>query len=144
MNKFIATILAILCGAISTQALSARPNLDETKLFREIVTNCKDVDLKSWEHPVKSYLNNKDGAELLWVKLCNSGKYPVLGVNFRYAPGGQTEDYFTPLYFATLEANDNLPYSFVVMLDQTVINLALKKVKGKEPVLSESHEYFSN
>jgi len=116
-----------------------RPPLKETQLYTEMTTDCQRVNLKSWTHPTKSVVLKREGVTLDWVELCNQNKYPIFGVHFKYDPQGVTKNYFIPLYLDTLKANGNWPLSFVILSDDTIINL---NSKGKKEI-SERYEYFS-
>jgi len=142
MVKLLITIAIILCSVSLVQAETTRPLLKDTTLFKKLVTDCKSIDVNSWQHPTKHYLINKAGVDIVWVKLCNSGKYPVFGVEFKYAPGGSTDDYFRPLYFQMLAENNYLPYAFVALLDQTVIDIRVKNIKGKQG-RSTHYQFYS-
>lgn len=137
--KFISFTLGITLSFSTVGASEKRPLLKETQLYTKIATDCQPVDLQSWSHPTKSVLLKREGVTLVWVELCNQNKYPIFGVHFKYDPQGMTKNYFIPLYLNTLKANGNWPLSFVILSDDTIINLTLK---GRSEI-STRYEYFS-
>ncbi|MGY3882326.1 hypothetical protein [Aeromonas veronii] len=80
------------------------PLLSDTRLYREVANNCKNVDLENWQHPTRRVLLER-GVIFKKVELCNDGKYPIYHVRLPYDPAGQTQDYFNPLYVAMYGAN---------------------------------------
>lgn len=142
MNKTLKITLTLFFSLVVAQTQAARPTLEETALFTETVKNCLEVEPNNWNHPTNSYLEKKEGVEIVWIKLCNSGEYPVFGVNFKYAPGGSTKNYFTPLYFDVFAANKSLPFAFVALIDQTVIEIKTGS-GGDTPTISEHHEFYA-
>ena len=138
INIFILTV-GIILSFPAVAGSAKRVPLNETKLYTEMTTDCERIDLPSWSLPTKSVLVEREGVTLDSVELCNNKKYPIYSVRFKYDPQGMTKDYFIPLYLNIMKENNNLPLTFVVFSDNTIINLSSK---GKNKI-STHYEYFS-
>lgn len=113
------------------------PLLSDTRLYREVANNCKNVDLENWQHPTRKVLLER-GVILKKVELCNDGKYPIYHVRLPYDPGGQTQDYFNPLYVAMYGANGKWPYA---MVDEEGTIVYMTYRKGY--IITPDYELFS-
>lgn len=116
--------MSLIIGA-SHFAFAQEVSLNKTTLFMTTAHDCKELNLKSWNHPTKQVLlNNKVKIER--VLICNGGKYPVFFVDFPYDPQGQTASYFFPLYAKMRTANGGWSYSFVATSDNTIVNVSYR------------------
>ncbi len=111
-----------LYGAVQASEL---PLLAQTSLFSKVVQGCREVDLKTWQHPTRKVLE-KHKVVLRRLQLCNGNIYPVFYVSVPYDPQGQTKSYFLPLYDDMRVANGGHALAFVMESDNTVVMLAFK------------------
>ena len=94
------------------------------------------TDIKNWHNPVKSVFQ-KYKVELKRVELHNK-THAVFYVKFPYDPMlGNNDNYFNPLYYATLKANGFLNYAFVDLDSSERITITWNKKNG---TLSEAFE----
>lgn len=107
-------MLAIAANAsISVAAgLGDLPDLRNTVLYKKLAHNCRTVDLATWNHPTKQVLR-KHQVHLRALELCNSDKYPIFHVDFKYDPMGRTGSFFQPFYKDMFIANGRHPMAFV-------------------------------
>lgn len=122
MKNLYKLCIFVLVGVTNSTYAQEMP-LDKTTLFTKTLHDCKELNLKSWNHPTKQILlSNKVKIER--VLLCNAGKYPVFFVDLPYDPQGQTASYFNPLYAKMRKANGGWSYSFVATSDNTIVNVS--------------------
>jgi hypothetical protein len=123
-------LLLALSASLVTVAVPAHsaelPLLAQTQLYTRIASDCVDLSLADWDHPVKKVLTRKDVA-LERVQLCNNKTLPVFFVSFKFDPQGLTQDYFAQIYDGMRTANGNWPYAFVATSDNTVITVSPQK-----------------
>ena len=96
------------------------PDLPDTFLYKELAHDCRPVDLATWSYPTKQVLG-KNHVQLNALELCNSARYPIFHVNFRYDPMGPTDSFFVPFYNAMFSANSHNPMAFVETTSGNVI-----------------------
>jgi hypothetical protein len=96
------------------------PTLSSTGLYRTVAHNCHPVDLITWNHPTKDVLI-KYQIPLFALELCNSDRYPIFHVNFKYDPMALTDSFFVPFYKAIFSANGRNPMAFVETTSGNVI-----------------------
>jgi hypothetical protein len=85
--------------------------------------DCRTIDPATWKHPALEVVRQRPSTHLQWVKLCSKDAYPVFGVRFDFDPQGQTKDFFHPLFWDVLAANDGRPLAFVEIQDHLLIQL---------------------
>jgi hypothetical protein len=107
------------------------PKLQDTDLFKKIAANCELVDLSTWTHATRNIIE-KSGTELKKVMLCNSKRFPVFYINFKYDPQGQTKSFFYPFYQEMKVANGNNALAFVDIIDSTIVYLNFQGPSGIE------------
>ena len=130
--------LAVLGGCLSLGAADL-PKLPETALFRTIAQGCRDVPLAGWHHPVRAALD-RPGVRLTRVALCNDNRYPILYVDLRYDPMGQTDAFFGPLYAAVADANGYWPFALVSLHDDEIVEVATSR---PQHTITLSYETFA-
>ena len=101
----------------------ALPALEETELYTKKVTDCHEVDLSTWQHPIRAVFKKAD-IKLKRVQLCNADRYPIFTVELTYDPTGQTKSYFEPLYWKIHAANGKWPYAMVATSDNLVLYIS--------------------
>lgn len=92
--------------------------------------DCQLQDINTWTHPVLAVIAQRPQASLHWALLCRNAFYPVLGMAFDYDPQGQTKDFFYPLYWGLLSANEFWPLSLVEVSTGLAIHLDRKDQDG--------------
>ena len=102
---------------------SALPALEETELYTNKTTDCHDVDLSTWRHPIRAVFK-KANITLERVQLCNGDRYPIFTVELPYDPTGETKSYFTQLYWKIRKANGKWPYAIVATSDNLVLYIS--------------------
>jgi len=125
MKKIHVFILILLCIPLYCEAYPGReqyPLLSDTELYMKTVSNCKNVDVSSWKHPVKKVFN-KYKVKIDSVELCNEKKYPVFHVSPKYDPEGDTEEFYRGFYESLIKENGNFPFSIVDSVDEEIINV---------------------
>ncbi|WP_223472329.1 MULTISPECIES: hypothetical protein [unclassified Pseudomonas] len=105
---------------------SALPALENTELYSGTASDCRDVDLSTWQHPTRTVLEKND-IKLERVQLCNGGHYPIFQVQLPYDPRGQTKNYFLELYEQMRRANGKWPYALVASSDAVVVYVSYSK-----------------
>jgi hypothetical protein len=116
----------VVLWATTASLASAVPRLADTELFSKTALSCRNVDLRSWKHPTGRVLRDA-GAQIESVQLCNNDHYPVYTVSFKYDPRTTTGSYFNPLYARMAAANGYWPFSFVDVVDNVIVNVAINK-----------------
>lgn len=82
---------------------------------------CEPLDPAAWNHPVLLLIHKRKYVRFEWAMLCRS--LPVLGLNFKYDPRGQTSDFFLPFYDDILNSGTETAFSIVSIKDGLIIDL---------------------
>ena len=132
-------LLAIAASAWICVAADAGdlPNLSDTILFKELAHNCHPVDLIGWSHPTKQVLK-KYQVPLYALEFCNSDKYPIFHVKFKYDPMGP-QYFFAPFYHAMFFANRRNSMAFVEGMPRNVV-VMISNDDGKPKVSFEQYK----
>ena len=77
---------------------------------------------EEWDHPTKTVMESA-GVDFYFVMQCDELDHSVFGVSFRYDMRGKTDDFFHPLYFNMMKANNGRPYSFLEVKDHLIASL---------------------
>lgn len=111
-------------GPVTPPSNAFAPQAGARSLEQTFGRHCRRVEAAEWRHPVADALAAKGRSELMWVLLCQSGRYPVVGVTFELDPQGATSDFFNPLYLDLLKANGRRPLALVAIGDNVALKLA--------------------
>jgi hypothetical protein len=133
-----ARLAAIIGIAASAQAIANSPlPLFQTILYANMTHDCRRTELSSWSNSIgKIFSINKVTVQK--TELCNDGRYTIYTVHFKYDPRAQTSKYFHPLYAAVAQANGFLPFSFVDVDDNVIVNVRI----DQKHALSISYEDY--
>jgi len=112
--------LLLICLLLLPSLASALPVLPDTALYASRTSGCHDVDLSTWQHPVRAVFEKAD-IKLEGVQLCNGDHYAIFTAELPYDPTGQTNPYFHPLYRHIRATNGKWPYAIVASSDNIVV-----------------------
>ena len=110
-------------GSDTDQQILIRPDEGKTFAIRpgsewlpqvnnRLKSDCSLRSAEEWAHPTKEVLEEA-GVDFRFVMQCNDLDHTVFGVSFRYDMRAKTDDFFHPLYFKMMKANNGRPFSFL-------------------------------
>ncbi|WP_316863181.1 hypothetical protein [uncultured Cohaesibacter sp.] len=111
-------------GGSDTMADNAPPEGSEwqSQIEKRLKTQCILRSKDEWDHPTYSVMVDA-GVDFRFVMQCKDFDHTVFGVSFRYDMRAKTDDYFHPLYFNMIKANNGRPFSFLEVRDYLLASL---------------------